>query len=328
MSNETNSTPQVSASFDRRGLFRIGGITIATAAVIAACGDPAGSAGELGRVGNGEPTPTLPEGDVNDGVLLRTSASFETSIADAYQRMIDEGMLAVPSATFPELGDQTALVTGFLDQHRKAAETYNQLALEAGAAEPFTCGNPRLDSAFIDPIFERVQNGAPASDTAKEIPPSDDPTRDMVNLVVTLELLSAATAQGLVPQVSQASYRAEAMRLAARSARQGALMSLKINPGAYVSQADLLNANPAAPTTVASTTTVQDIAAPETGDTTAPSAPPPTVIPLPVALPSQYGSLAAITYIGGAGDENGVRLKLNFETPSLNSLTYDFTTCE
>lgn len=328
MSNETNSTPQVSASFDRRGLFRIGGITIATAAALAACGDPASSAGELGRVGNGAPNPTLPDGKVNDGVLLRTSASFETSIADAYQRMVDDGLVAAPSTTFPELGDQTALVTGFLDQHRKAAETYNQLALEAGAAEPFTCGNPRLDSAFIDPIFERVQNGAPASDTAEEIKPSDDPTRDMVNLVVTLELLSAATAQALVPQVSQASYRAEAMRLAARSARQGALMSLKINPGAYVTESDLLNANPAATTTAAPTTTVQDIAQPETGDTVEPPAPPPTEIPLPVALPGQYGSLAPITYIGGAGDENGVRLKLNFETPSLNSMTYDFTTCE
>ena len=114
----------------------------------------------------------------------------------------------------------------------------------------------------------------------------------------------------------------------ARSARQGALMSLHINPTGYVTEADLLNANPAASTTVAPTTTVQDIAAPETGDTTAPSAPPPTEIPVPVALPGQYGSLAPITYIGGAGDENGVRLKFNFETPSLNSLTYDFTPCE
>ena len=327
MSNEPTTTPQVSASFDRRGLFRIGGLTVTAAAFMAACGNPASSAGELGRVGNGEPTPTLPDGEVNDGVLLRTSASFETSIADAFQRMVDEGLLSASSTTFPELGDQTELVAGFIEHHRKSAETFNQLALEAGAAEPFTCGNPRLDAAFIDPIFERVLNGAAATDTAAEIPPSDDATRDMVNLVVTLELLSAATSQALVPQVTQASFRAEAMRLAARSARQGALMSLKINPDQYVTSTDVQNANPGATTTVAPTTTVQDIAQPETGDTTAPAAPPPTEIPLPVAIPGQYGSLAPITYIGGAGDENGVRLKLNFETPSLNSLTYDFTTC-
>jgi hypothetical protein len=328
MSNESSTTPLVSASYDRRGLFRIGGITVAAAAFMAACGNPASSAGELGRVGNGEPNPELPEGKVNDGVLLRTSASFETSIADAYQRMVDEGLLAPASSTFPDLGDQTELVASFIDHHRKSAETFNQLALEAGAAEPFTCGNPRLDSAFIDPVFERVTNGAPATDTVKEIAPSDDPTRDMVNLVVTLELLSAATSQALVPQVTQASFRAEAMRLAARSARHGALMSLKINPDQYVTSTDLQNANPAATTTVAPTTTAQDIAQPETGDTTAPAAPPSTEIPLPVAIPGQYGSLAPITYIGGAGDENGVRLKLNFETPSLNSMAYDFTTCE
>ena len=56
-------------------------------------------------------------------------------------------------------------------------------------------------------------------------------------------------------------------------------------------------------------------------------APPLTEIPLPVAIPGQFGSLAAIVYVGGAGDENGVRLKLNFETPSLNSFAYPFNAC-
>ena len=55
----------------------------------------------------------------------------------------------------------------------------------------------------------------------------------MVNLVVTLEPLSAATSQALVPQVTEPSFRAEAMRLGARSARQAALLSLRMNPGAY-----------------------------------------------------------------------------------------------
>ena len=46
-----------------------------------------------------------------------------------------------------------------------------------------------------------------------------------------------------------------------------------------------------------------------------------------MAVPGQFGSLAPIIYIGGAGDENGVRLKLNFETPSLNSFVYPFDAC-
>ncbi|MFZ4720483.1 MAG: hypothetical protein ACOYMR_13725 [Ilumatobacteraceae bacterium] len=328
MTNEQH-LPEVTASYDRRGFFRIGGLTIAAGALIAACGDPAASAGEVGRVGTGATNPTLPDAKVDNSVLLRTSASIEQSIVDAYQHMLDGGLLAKPSTTFPDLGEQSDLVSTFLDSHRKAAESYNQLAQEAGG-EQWDCGNPRLDSAFINPIFERVENGSAATDTAKEIAPSDDPTRDMVNLVVTLELLSAATAQALVPQVTEASFRAEAMRLAMRSSRQGALMSLKINPGAYVTSADAKAANPSASTTTtAAPTTTQNIAAPEGGtDSGETAAPPATEIPLPTAIPSQYGSLAPITYIGGAGDENGVRLKVNFETPSLNSFVYPFSTCD
>ena len=36
---------------------------------------------------------------------------------------------------------------------------------------------------------------------------------------------------------------------------------------------------------------------------------------------------APVVLIGGRGDENGVRMKLNFETPSLNSLAYPFYSC-
>lgn len=326
MSNESN-LPIVSASFDRRGFFRIGGLTVAAGALMAACGNPAASAGEVGRVGTGATAPTLLDPIIDNSVLLRTSASIEWSIADAYQRMLDAGHLAVASPTFPDLGDQSDLVSGYLDHHRKSAETFNALAQEAGG-EAWTCSNPRLDSAFIEPVFARVEDGAAATDVAKEIAPSDDPTRDMINLVVTLELLSAATSQALVQQVTEASFRAEAMRLAVRSSRQAALVSLYVNPGAYVTATDVVNANPSASTTTpAVTETTQDIAAPDSGGTTAPQAPPQTEIPLPVAIPSQYGSLGPITYVGGTGDENGVRLKLNFETPSLNSFVYPFDAC-
>lgn len=316
MSHDNVTTPLVEASFDRRGLFRIGGLSVAGAALIAACSDSnAVQPGEVGRVGVGAPTPTLLDPVINNSVLLRTSASIETSIADAYQHMLDQGLLAAPSATFPNVGDQSDLVKGFHDQHRKAAESFNSLAQEAGG-EAWTCGNSRLDAAFITPLFTRVEQGAPATDVAKAIEPSDDPTRDMLNLVVTLEQLSAATSQALMTQVTEPSFRAEAMRLAVRSARQSALISLRLNPGAYVTAADVAAANPGAPVTEAPTTTAA------TAGTV-----PQTDIPLPVAIPSQFGSLAPVIYIGGRGDENGVRLKLNFETPSTNSFVYPFDTC-
>jgi hypothetical protein len=310
----------VSASFDRRGLFRIGGLTVAAAALVAACSDNT-IAGPVGRVGVGEPNPTLKDPVINDGVLLRTSASIELSIVGAYNHIIEKGWLAKSSTTLPKLGDQTALVKEFITHHQKAAEMFNSLAQEAGA-EPWTCGNPRLDSAFLDIIFERVENGAKATDNAKAIPPSDDPTRDMINLVFTLENVSAATCQALVPQVTQPSFRAESMRIGARSARQGSLTSLKINPGVYVSAVDAQAAQPGVTTTAAPV-----VSAPPATNPDGSAKPPLTEIPLPVAVPSPFGSLSGLTWVGADGDENGVRLKLIFETPSLNSLTYPFMSC-
>jgi len=322
--NHEHDLPTVTASFDRRGLFRIGGLTIASAALVAACADNA-QEGQLGRVGVGEDTPVLKDPVVNDGVLLRTSASIEISIVNAYQHILKVGTLSKASPTFPKLGDQSKMVTQFATEHATAADSFNALAQEAGE-QPWTCGNPRLDSAFIDIIFVRVEKGEPATDSTKAIGPSDDPVRDMINLVYTLEALSAAASQALMPQVSQAKYRSEAMKVGARSARRSALVSLRINPGAYLNPTDVTNAQPGVTTTTAAPTSTQNIAA-TSSTVAADAAPPQTDIPLPVAVPSQFGSLAPITWIGGLGDENGVRLKLIFETPSLNSFTYPFDSC-
>ena len=317
------------SKFDRRGLFRIGGLSAASVVAIAACGKS--EAGETGRIGVGEGTPKLQTAVVNNGVHLRTLAGIERSIAAAYQRMIDGDLLTVPSATFPDIGDLTPLITQFGEHHTAAAATFNALALEHGA-EAWECGNTRLDGAFIDVVFDRVQNGAAATDAVLAIAPSEDPTRDMLNLVHTLESLSAASCQGVVAQVSEAAIRSAAAIIGVASARQSALMALLLNPGGYVSTADAANALPAdVTTTTLAPTPTQNIAEPgegaEGGEDPEPAAPVLTDIPLPVAIPSQFGSLAPIVYIGGTGDENGVRLKLNFETPSLNSFAYQFESC-
>lgn len=287
--------------FGRRGLL-LGGLGL-VGAVLAACGDT--EAGELGRVGEGPETPTLADAEVNNGVLLRTMAGIETSMATAYRRIVSDGLLDGSSTTFPELGDVTSLVSAFADHHEEAAAVYNELAVAEGA-EAWECGNARLDSAVIDVILTRVLDGAPATDAAAAIEPSDDVVRDMVNLVEVMEGLSAASAQALVPQVSIAEIRSAALKIGIRSARQSALLALRLNPVGYV------------PTSVVE---VSDAGGASDGPTATP-------IPLPVAVPTQFGSLAAITYIGGAGDENGVRLKLNLETPSLNSFAYSFDSCD
>lgn len=298
------STELESGVVDRRRLVGGAGAAALLATVLAACGKS--PAGELGRVGNGAEVPELGPATIDDAVLLRTSASIERSIASLYARIAAEGLVAAPSSTHPDLGDQTELVSLFAAHHTAAAAQFDTLTTEAGG-EPFTCDNPRLDSVFIDAILERVVNGAEATDAAPAIAPSDDVTRDIINLVHTLELLSTATCQAMVPLVSSAGYRTVLMTAGARSSRQAALAALTINPGGYLSGGE-------AP-------------APAPSEPTDSETPPQTPIPLPVAAATQFGSLGAITYIGGLGDENGVRMKMNFETPSLNTLVYADLDC-
>ena len=308
-----------SSSIGRRELFRAGGIT-ATALVLAACGKS--EVGPVGRVGEGEATPELEDAVINDGVLLRTMAGIETSIVEAYAHMLESGVLAGTSLTYLVLGDQTALVTLFQEHHRAASENFNALAVAAGA-EAWECGNTRLDSAFIDVFFERVENGAAATDTAQAIEPSDDPTRDMINLVYVLESLSAESCQAMVQEVADVALRSEFMAVGVRSARQSTLVALTINPGGYLPAETTPPVAEQEPVEAVTTSLPADIA--EDDDD---PAPPPTEIPLPVALPGQFGLLSPVVLIGGGGDENGVRMKLSFETPSLNSFAYPFDSCE
>ena len=72
MNHDTTSTP-----LDRRQLFRIGGITVGAAALLAACAENEYT-GQLGRVGNGPETPALQDAVVDDSVLLRAAASIVT----------------------------------------------------------------------------------------------------------------------------------------------------------------------------------------------------------------------------------------------------------
>lgn len=315
-SNDTNTNDMNSNGIGRRGLFRLGGLTAATALIAAACGKS--EAGDIGRIGTPDgTTPVLPEAVVNNGVQLRTLAGIETSIAETYMKIVDGGYLTAGSTTFPDLGDLTALVTTFHDHHVDAAERYNVMAVAAGAVA-WECGNIRLQEAFLTPIFDRIDKGAEATDNALAIEPSDDPLRDIANLIHTLESLSAESAQALVPVALTPEIRTEAMSIGVRSGRQAAATALRIHPGGYLQSAAEAAAAEATTTVAETTAPADDASAPE---------PPQTEIPLPVAIPGQFGLLSPITFIGGKGDENGVRLKLNFETPSLNSFAYDYLTC-
>ena len=305
------------ALFGRRDMLRIGGFSVATAAVISACGEHV--RGQIGRVGAVPTTVKLPDAVVTNITLLRTASSLEHSAINVYSQVIGNTNLIDP-----KLQD---VAKRFMDDHVGHAKLFEKLTTEAGGT-PWTCGNPKIDDVIINPIITRIIKGAEATPTSKAIEPSDDPRRDVLNFAHGLETLAGATYQALVALFSDPALRGDAMSVGAREARHAALLALTINPdrpGGLVNFDDAVNAEPAAPpTTIAPTTTAQNIANPVGGKSSSPAPVPQTEIPSVTAIPGQFGALGAIQIVVGKGDENGTRLKMNLETPSLNSFVYEY----
>lgn len=309
----SNDAPR---SASRRDVLRIGGLSVATAAVISACVEHV--RGEVGRVGAVPTTAKLPDAIVTNVTLLRTASSLEHSIVNVYDQIIGKSNLLDPK--------HNDMFTRFRDDHVSDAKVFEDLTTAAGGTA-WTCGNPKLDDVIMNPVLNRVTKATPATTISKAIQPSDNPHRDMLNFAHGLESLGAATQQAFVSLFTDPALRAKAMTVGAREARHAALLALTINPdrpGGLVNFTDAVNAEPASPpTTVAPTTTTQNIAAPAGGGKPA-AAVQLTEIPSLTAIPSQFGGLAAVQIVVGAGDENGTRLKLNLETPSLNSFVYEY----
>lgn len=309
------------APIGRRRFLTIGGATVASAAVLAACGDDGESEAGVARVGIAPSTTALPDAVINDVVLLRTVSSIEHSIVAVYDEVIADAALLDPF-----LRDQ---MTRFRDDHIAHAELFEGLTAEAGG-EPWPCSNARFDEVVVTPVMRAI-TGAEATDTLAAREPSDDPRRDVLNFTWGLESLAAATYQAFVPMLSLPALRVESITAGAHEARHAALLAMTITgiPEGYIDPSDVTNAGEPAPTTTSAPATTQDIAAPSS------DAPDPveegtvgTEIPTVYAIPSQFGQLGAIPIVVGAPDENGTRLTVRLETPSLNTLVYEYLTPE
>jgi hypothetical protein len=308
------------ASFGRRDMLRIGGIAVATTAVISACGEH--DRGEVGRVGAVPTTVKLPDAKVTNTALLRTASSLEHSVVNVYSQVIGNSDLLDPK--YDEMAKR------FMANHVSNAQALEKLTTNAGGTA-WTCSNPKFDDVVVNPVLTRITKGAEATASAPAIEASDDPRRDVLNFAHGLESLCGSTYQSLVALFSDPSLRAAGMTAGASAARQAALLALNINsdrPAGLVNFTDAVNAEPASPpTTVAPTTTLQNIAnAPGAAVPSASAPAPQTEIPTVTAIPSQFGLLGAIQIVVGRGDENGTRLKLNLETPSLNSFVFEYMT--
>lgn len=180
---EQTRRPQPDSRFGRRDVFRIGGIGLSVAALVAACGDDRGGDTAPGRVGfalTPEPLPSLP---VDDSVYLRTSSSVEATIVDVYNGMLADGAVG---------DDVSAVLSELVTRHEDLIEQLAELT-EQASGMPWTCANPWMVERLIEPVLAAISE-------------SDDPARDLLNFAISLENLAAATHQSFtrllsIPQV-------------------------------------------------------------------------------------------------------------------------------
>jgi hypothetical protein len=313
--------PATPAGIDRRMFLRLGGAGVALATILSACtiGNNT-EAGKLGRVGLAPSTTKLPTAVMTDVALLRTCSSLQHSLIEVYTKMVDDPTLLDPA--------NKPLITRLIADAQAAAKVFDGLTTGLGG-QAWTCGNAKFDSVLINPSIQRITTATPATPEAKAIPASDDMKRDMLTLSHGMESIIAATYQQYVTLLSLPKTRAPVLKVGAANARHAALLALTINtkrPDGYVSSDDQAAAQvPLDTTPAAASTTIQDIgqstttAAAGGGNTL-------TAIIAPSAIPGAFGSTATLQIVVGAGDENGTRLKVNLETPSLNSLEYEYLT--
>lgn len=296
----TELSTDLTAPFGRRRFFLIGGVSVAGAALLAACG---GDKPEVARVGEAPTTTAQPDAVVNDVVLLRTASSMEHSIIAVYESLAGDGLLDSP------FGD---LATRFGTDHAAAAKVFEDLTSAAGGT-PWTDENPRLRDVTLPPILRRI-TGADANDTFPAATKSDDPKRDAATVIHALESLSAESYQALVPVLSQPEQRQAAITIAAEAARRAAVLAIAITgaPQGYLNPSMVEEATGKAPEVAAVT---QDTDASGNDITT---------IPTVYAVPAQYGQLGVIQIVLGAPNESGTRLTVNLETPSNNTYVYEF----
>lgn len=130
----------------RRGFFKIGGVTILGAAVLAACSDDSDDVSETGGTGTTAGGGGGGEGDANlDLTLAKTAASVENLAVAAYQTAIDSGI--VTDATIG------AAAAAFRDHHQAHADAINGVVTGAGA-EAITDPNQVLFDALVQPVLD------------------------------------------------------------------------------------------------------------------------------------------------------------------------------
>ena len=286
LTSDVTAAERAATLLGRRKFLHLGGASVATAAVLAACGgtDSPG----IAKIGSAPTTTELPPPVVNDAVLLRTASSLEHTAISVYDLVIDNSDLLDPM--------YRDLAARFRDDHAEHAALMEELTVEVGG-EAWTCGNPRLDEIVVPAILRAI-----TGDEAAGLAPSDDPRRDVLNVAQAFESLAGSTYQALMPVLSLPALRKDAISIASQEVRHAAILSIAITgrPAGYMH-----------PDEIAAATGQQPVV-------------PEAAVPPVYAIPGQFGNLGATQLVIGAPNDIGNRVELSVETPSLNSLVYEY----
>lgn len=182
----------------RRDLLRVGGLTIAFGALVAACSSDDDPAPEIA---DDEETDTEgPTSGSSDLALLNTALSLEILVFDTYQAGFDFALAQT---------DPVLEAAALLQQHHAEHRATLTFLVQAADGEPFATANPVVKAGLVDPRLLAVTT-----------------ERDFVSLVHELEQACAELYVHVTTSVRTPELRATLMSIGAVASRRATVLDL------------------------------------------------------------------------------------------------------
>ena len=201
--------------FSRRGVLRIGGLTVA-------------HRGARGRVRR--PTRRRQPGP---GRTADTCADAARGCGHRWRAVPHGDVHALQHHRHPRTGQearwadaqQTAIVDDYIAANKAAIADLQQWSVTAGSKK-WTCANPRFDRVVLQPISGRITGRPKEGAEETDVPPSDDPNRDCYGTRQAVE-----TSDGRHPPIIRAEFSLPKYRgptsAKAPSARRAAVLAMR-----------------------------------------------------------------------------------------------------
>jgi hypothetical protein len=155
---DLDTKAQLAGAPSRRQLLKLGGLTIASTALLAACVEPA-STDQIAVTGTLIPVPTTVEpadpGSAEvDATLVLTALSIELLAVETYQAVLDNNWLEAPLLI--------EVAKYFQGQHQDHAGALSQQARRLGQNPDAVVANPFLVTEVITPATDEIKAGGGA----------------------------------------------------------------------------------------------------------------------------------------------------------------------